>query len=429
MRTTTWAAAALLAILGGGIASAQDLTGDWQGTLTLGARNFRLVVHIDKGAGGAWTATFDNIDRSVDRALTTPVDSITVQGSVFKFTQAPSRGGGSYDGKISSDGKSIVGIWNQNQRQTPLEFKRATPATAWGHPASHSIRFVTVDRDVKLEVLDWGGPSGGRPLVMLAGGGATAHSLDPLAAKLAAKYRVWGITRRGFGASSAVTWGISADRLGDDVLAVLDALKITKPVLVGHSIAGQELSSIGSRHPERVAGLVYLDSGYAYAFYDKARGDVYIDALEVRRKLEQLQCCGPNQDPKVVRDLLETLLPELEKSLKTQQALGLPAPPQSGSQIGAANQFIIDAQQKYTNIPVPILAIFAIPHDPPAFPGLQRAAQDALEEATAGAQATAFERGLPSARVVRIPHADHWVFRSNEADVLREMTAFIVGLK
>lgn len=77
---------------------------------------------------------------------------------------------------------------------------------------------------------------------------------------------VYGITRRGFGASSAPASGYGADRLGDDVLAVLDALKIDKPVLVGHSIAGEELSSIGSLRPDRVAGLVYLDSALRVRF-------------------------------------------------------------------------------------------------------------------------------------------------------------------
>jgi len=56
------------------------------------------------------------------------------------------------------------------------------------------------------------------------------------------------------------------------------------------------------------------------------------------------------------------------------------------------------------------------------------AAEEARDEATTGGQAKAFESGLPSAKVVRIPHADHYVFRSNEADVLREMNAFISGL-
>ncbi len=57
-----------------------------------------------------------------------------------------------------------------------------------------------------------------------------------------------------------------------------------------------------------------------------------------------------------------------------------------------------------------------------------RAAFEARDEASTGAQAKAFESGVPSARVVRLPHANHYVFLSNEADVLREMNAFLAGL-
>ena len=64
--------------------------------------------------------------------------------------------------------------------------------------------------------------------------------------------------------------------------------KLTRPVLVGHSIAGEELSSVGSRHPETVAGLIYLDAGYSYAYYDRARGDYLIDSLELQKKLAGL---------------------------------------------------------------------------------------------------------------------------------------------
>ena len=82
-------------------------------------------------------------------------------------------------------------------------------------------------------------------LIFLAGLGNTAHVFDDFAPKLTPEYHVYGITRRGFGASSAPapdTANYSADRLGDDVLAVLDALKLERRVLVGHSIAGEELS-------------------------------------------------------------------------------------------------------------------------------------------------------------------------------------------
>jgi len=81
-------------------------------------------------------------------------------------------------------------------------------------------------------------------------GGDTAHVFDDFAPKLSADYHVYGNARRGFGTSgfSATEYGV--DRLGDDVMADIDSLKKNRPVLVGHSIAGEELSSVGSRQPD-----------------------------------------------------------------------------------------------------------------------------------------------------------------------------------
>src|SRR5689334_17047142 len=76
-----------------------------------------------------------------------------------------------------------------------------------------NIQFVQVDRDVRLEVLDWGGS--GRPVVLLAGNTRTAHDFADFAPRLASTYHVYGITRRGFGESSAPASGYSADRLAD----------------------------------------------------------------------------------------------------------------------------------------------------------------------------------------------------------------------
>src|SRR6266446_9034754 len=36
--------------------------------------------------------------------------------------------------------------------------------------------------------------------------------------------------------------------------------KIVKPVLVGHSMAGEEMTRLGDEHSDRLAGLVYLDA-------------------------------------------------------------------------------------------------------------------------------------------------------------------------
>ena len=57
-----------------------------------------------------------------------------------------------------------------------------------------------------------------------------------------------------------------------------------------------------------------------------------------------------------------------------------------------------------------------------------RTAMEAIDQRNIENQARAFETQLPNAKVVRIPHANHYVFRVNEADVLREMNAFIAML-
>jgi non-heme chloroperoxidase len=106
-------------------------------------------------------------------------------------------------------------------------------------------------------------------------------------------YHVYGITRRGFGASGYSATDNPADRLGEDVVAVIDTLNLKRPILVGHSIAGVELSSLANSHPNRVAGLVYLDAAYSYAF-DNGTG---VNAME----MQKLQ--GPRAPPPSQTDL------------------------------------------------------------------------------------------------------------------------------
>jgi non-heme chloroperoxidase len=412
-----------LTALFGAILHAQDIAGDWQGTLKAGASEFRFIAKIAKGDDGAWKATVYSPDQGgFEQGIT--VDSVTLQGSNLKLVVGALRG--AYEGKISADGASIAGAFSSQQGPPlPLELQRATPDTAWKDLSPHTTYFVTVDKDVKLQVLDWGGS--GRPVVLLTGLGDTAHQFDRFAPKLTGAYHVYGITRRGFGTSSApapTSANYSADRLGDDVLAAIDSLKLNRPVLVGHSLSGEELSSVGSRHPERVAGLIYLDAGYSYAYYDRSRGDLRIDVNELHRKLEQLQLMPQDPNP-LIRELLETSLPALERDLRERPPAASTQPQPVVPPIEVA---VLAGMQKYTDIRVPILAIYALPHDQGLADPAARAAADAKDLETTGVQAKAFETGLPSARVVRLPHAGHYVFQTNEADVLREMNAFIGSL-
>src|SRR4051794_29567708 len=259
---------------------AQKLVGNWQGTLGSPPNALRLVLRVARASNAGMSASLVSVDQGGwDNAI--PIDSIVLRHSTVSFFV--SSVGGTYNGTLTDGGSRIRGNWTQGGSPEPLDFVRPSPRTAWRDSSQHTQRFVNVEKDVRLEVLDWGGT--GRPIVFLAGAGNSAHVFDAFAPKLTAEYHVYGITRRGFGNSSRPTSGYLADSLADDVLAVLDSVGIRAPVLIGHSIAGEELSSIGSRHPERVAGLVYLDAGYPYAFYDSALIDPRVSVADVQHKL------------------------------------------------------------------------------------------------------------------------------------------------
>ncbi len=229
----------------------------------------------------------------------------------------------------------------------------------------HTVQFVNVEKDVRLEVLDWGGI--GRPLIFLAGSGFDAHVFDAFAPNFTSSHHLYAITRRGFGASSAPApagGNYSADQLGNDILAVIANLKLSQPVLVGHSLAGEEMSSIGSRHPEKIAGLIYLDAGYSYAYYSDSLGDPIIDATDLKKRLD-LFLTGGFHDPSDFHDLQKNAarLDRDLQALEKQRALMPPQPPGPAnapppSPIAVA---LSAGRQKYTQIRVPVLAIFAGP--------------------------------------------------------------------
>jgi pimeloyl-ACP methyl ester carboxylesterase len=364
---------AILAILLPSIITGQEITGDWQGTAKAGKVEARLVVTITKSTTGGWSASEVTPDDGSNPIIG---NSVSFDGSTLKI--AFDTMGATYEGILSESKNSFNGTWTQRS-PIPLDLDRATEESSWRRDrTSHKIHFIEVGDNVKLEVVDWGGS--GRPLILLAGGNNSAHEFDKFAPKLTSTYRVYGISRRGSGASSAPSPTLenyAADRLGDDVLAVIAALNLDKPILVGHSLAGEELSSVGSRHPEAVSALIYLDAGYSYAY-----------------------------DPS--------------------SSLSSPARPQRP--IVTIQDAIAAGGQKYTHIDPPILAIYALPHERGITDPAKRAEADQRDLAFQGAMAKAFEKGLPSAKVVWLAHADHYVFRSNEADVMRDMNGFIAGL-
>ena len=350
-----------------------------------------------------------------------------------------------------------------------LFFSLASPSQNAHQSASYPAqRFITVASDVRLELLDWGGS--GRNLVLLAGGGNTAHVYASLAPKLAKHFHVYGITRRGAGQSSAPSSGYTAKQFGNDIVAVLDALHLQRPVLVGHSIAGEEMSSVSEHHPGRVSALIYLDAGGPFALYNPEHGDIDLDRVELQQDLSKLGE-DPYNDALITKTLtddaryrrnLQDLRDEVEGAAapaptkadlasiaafqkyfagyyggilpedEIRQHYRINADGSIGDRLSRvantrANEF---EYERFSNLDIRALVIIPFPnalnsgvtHDP------AKLAAYKAQEASRKQGQLAMWRKQPNVEVVVIPNVTHYVFLSDEAEIISLISRFVHGL-
>src|SRR4051812_35529984 len=121
---------AAVAVLVTGRAFAQDVAGQWQGTLKPPQGNeLRIVLRITKVDAG-WQGTFHSIDQGGQGIAA----AITVQGGTV--TAAIPAVNGGFEGKLSADGTTLIGTFKQGQGSVPLALTRATGSAAWDLPAA-----------------------------------------------------------------------------------------------------------------------------------------------------------------------------------------------------------------------------------------------------------------------------------------------------
>ena len=195
---------------------------------------------------------------------------------------------------------------------------------------------------------------------------------------------------------------------------------------------------MGSRYPGRVAGLVYLDAGYQYAF-DNGRGGT-LDELQ-KTANTQPSPPSPNESDLASFSALQAWFTRINGVTPPEAEFrhGWDSTPDGrvGKRRDVPMASIMNGMKKYTDIQASALVIFAVPHD--QGPWIKNHPDLAVREAAKARSAEeviliekqikAFENGVPSARIVRLPGAHHYVFLSNEADVLREIHAFIASLR
>lgn len=117
-------------------------------------------------------------------------------------------------------------------------------------------------RAIDLHFTDSGGS--GEAVLLAHAIGCDHRMWEPLAARLAQRFRLIAIDARGHGKSPVPSRPYSLELLADDACAVLDKLGIAKAHWVGLSMGGMVGQAFALRHPARLLKLVIANSTSSY---------------------------------------------------------------------------------------------------------------------------------------------------------------------
>ncbi len=302
----------------------------------------------------------------------------------------------------------------------------------------HRSDFVNVN-GIRLHYLDWGGD--GPALLFLAGLGTTAHIFDRFAPRFVDKFHVLALTRRGHGESDYPDTGYDLDTLIEDIRQFLDAIKIEQVILVGHSMAGIELSHFAVMYPQRVLKLVYLDAAYdrtASAF----------KAMQAKNPLAHIQPPGMNDDHYTIEDYIaankraspalaaiwsEVMEVEVRHSVKVNTE-GKIVDKMSDAIGAALHETIVHYAPEDTQIRAPVLSFFALTAGTVFLADFMSAEQqaqvieffDTVRTPWLRAWIEEYRRRVPHAKIIEIPKGHHMCFIQQADIVFEEMRRFVV---
>ena len=109
MRAIKWGAMALASVLISGAAMAEDVAGEWHGTIVADGMTLRVALHVKKTADG-YSGTADSLDQG---ATGLELANIVTDGQSLNFA-IPSVGG-TYTGKWDDAKHQWTGVWTQGQ--------------------------------------------------------------------------------------------------------------------------------------------------------------------------------------------------------------------------------------------------------------------------------------------------------------------------
>lgn len=123
---------------------------------------------------------------------------------------------------------------------------------------SATSRRVTVN-GISLHLLDYPGPAS-HPVVIVPGITTPAIGWDFVASALRERRRIIVLDVRGRGLSDHPVDGYELSEYAEDVVAVIGALRLHEPILLGHSMGARIAAATAVRHPEvPLSGLLLAE--------------------------------------------------------------------------------------------------------------------------------------------------------------------------
>jgi pimeloyl-ACP methyl ester carboxylesterase len=122
---------------------------------------------------------------------------------------------------------------------------------------SYLSKSVALATGVTLTFAEKGDPSG-LPVIFIHGITDSHLSYGPVLDALPSRFHAFALTMRGHGASSKPAGHYAPEDMAADIAAFLDAQKIERAIVVGHSMGSLVARCVAAAYPERVLGLVIV---------------------------------------------------------------------------------------------------------------------------------------------------------------------------
>jgi pimeloyl-ACP methyl ester carboxylesterase len=236
-------------------------------------------------------------------------------------------------------------------------------------------------------------PGNGTPIVFIHGnGGSSAQWKAQLAYFRAAGRRAIALDLPGFGQSTPPA-DFSLTTMAAAIDAAVVASKVNHFVIVGHSYGGAVVATYVAAHPDKVAGVVYLDAAASALPLTAEQKAQFGAALRANKMAIVRAWFAPMLTPSSDR-VKEEVFASVEKT--------------SADAVVAALMSLadFDAKTLINAYRGPRMAIVASALENPA----------------------SFQKQFPDVRAVNVAGAGHWIMLDKPAEVNAALEAFVDGL-